>query len=52
MLAHEEMTAVNSAQTQAVLPKSVTGWDGLESGFLSSRLPKASWNVIRLKKKG
>ena len=52
VLAHEEMTAVNSAQTQAVLPKSVTGWDGLESGFLSSRLPKASWNVIRLKKKG
>ena len=48
VLAHEEMTAVNSAQTQAVLPKSVTGWDGLESG----RLPKASWNVIRLKKKG
>ena len=52
VLAHEEMTAVNSAQTQAVLPTSVTGWDGLESGFLSSRLPKASWNVIRLKKKG
>ena len=50
VLENEDMFAVNSAEKQAVLPKSVTDRDQLESGILTSKLSKASWNVIRLGK--
>ena len=50
VLENEDMFAVNSAEKQAVLPKSVTDRDQLENGILTSKLSKASWNVIRLGK--
>lgn len=51
VLSHEDFQAANSAASQTVLPKTVTGQDVLEGGMLQSRLPKASWNVIRLGKR-
>ena len=44
------MMAVNSADKQTVLPKTVNDRDELKDGILTSRLGKASWNVIRLGK--
>ena len=42
------MMAVNSAEHQAVLPKTVKDRDQLQDGILQSKLSKTSWNVIRL----
>ena len=50
VLEHDDMLAVNSAEKQTVLPKTVHDRDELKDGILTSRLGKASWNVIRLGK--
>ena len=50
VLENDDMLAVNTAGHQAVLPKAVTDRDELVDGILTSRLGKASWNVIRLGK--
>ena len=50
VLEHDDMMAVNSADKQTVLPKTVNDRDELKDGILTSRLGKASWNVIRLGK--
>ena len=50
VLEHDDMKAVNSAERQTVLPKNVSDRDELQDGILTSRLGKASWNVIRLGK--
>ena len=50
VLENDDMLAVNTAGHQAVLPKAVTDRDQLVDGILTSRLGKASWNVIRLGK--
>ena len=50
VLENDDMLAVNTAEHQAVLPKAVTDRDQLVDGILTSRLGKASWNVIRLGK--
>ena len=50
VLENNDMLAVNTAEHQAVLPKAVTDRDQLVDGILTSRLGKASWNVIRLGK--
>ena len=50
VLEHDDMKAVNTAESQNVLPKSVADRDQLDDGVLTSRLAKASWNVIRLGK--
>ena len=50
VLENDDMLAVNTAEHQAVLPKAVTDRDELVDGILTSRLGKASWNVIRLGK--
>ena len=48
VLENGDMKAVNSAERQAVLPKTVTDRDQLQDGILQSKLSKTSWNVIRL----
>lgn len=49
VLEHEDLKAVNSADNERVKPH--TGGDAkLDGGSLDTRLSKASWNVIRLKK--
>ena len=48
VLENGDMKAVNSAEHQAVLPKTVTDRDQLQDGILQSKLSKTSWNVIRL----
>ena len=48
VLEHGDMKAVNSAESQTVLPKTVGDRDQLQDGLLQSKLGKASWNVIRL----
>ena len=50
VLEHGDMKAVNSAESQTVLPKTVGDRDQLQDGLLQSKLGKASWNVIRLGK--
>ena len=50
VLEHDDMMVVNSADKQTVLPKTVNDRDELKDGILTSRLGKASWNVIRLGK--
>lgn len=45
----DDVKAVNSATEQNVRPEKGRGAE-LESGYLKLRLPKLSWNVIRLKK--
>ena len=50
VLEHDDMKAVNTAESQNVLPKSVADRDQLDDGVLTSLLAKASWNVIRLGK--
>ena len=50
VLEHPDFFAVNSAENQAVTPKTVTDRDQQDNGLLKSRLAPASWNVIRLKK--
>lgn len=50
VLEHGDMKAVNTAECQNVLPKSVADRDQLDDGVLTSLLAKASWNVIRLGK--
>ncbi|MBQ9166502.1 MAG: alpha-N-arabinofuranosidase [Oscillospiraceae bacterium] len=48
ILACDDLKARNSAAGEIVAPAHLSG-DVLEDGILTSRLPKASWNVIRLK---
>ncbi len=49
VLENENMSAVNSAVIETVLPKAV-GRSWMDSGIITSILGAASWNVIRLRK--
>jgi alpha-N-arabinofuranosidase len=48
-LHHADLKAVNSAKEEAVRPETISGGK-LDGGKLETRLPPASWNVIRLTK--
>lgn len=50
VLAHDNLKAVNTAAEEQVKPQ-LLGDSQLDAGLLTVRLPKASWNVIRLKKR-
>lgn len=47
VMENEDIKAVNSVMRQQVFPKTAS-YSGLDAGILESRIPKASWNVIRL----
>ncbi len=49
VLEHEDLKAVNTAAEEKVKPHS-GGDAACQDGYVNSRLAKASWNVIRLKK--
>ncbi|WP_408011393.1 alpha-N-arabinofuranosidase [Pseudalkalibacillus sp. A8] len=49
VLENDDLKAVNTASNQVVTPHG-NGQSTLEEGMLEARLPKTSWNVIRLKK--
>ncbi|MBJ9991367.1 arabinosylfuranosidase ArfA [Paenibacillus sp. S28] len=49
VLENDDLKAVNTAAEESVKPHS-RGSAALKDGFVSARLSKASWNVIRLKK--
>lgn len=49
ILENDDMKKSNSAQKQNVYPK-IVEYSKLKDGILESRIPKASWNVIRLSK--
>ncbi|WP_438432134.1 arabinosylfuranosidase ArfA [Gorillibacterium sp. sgz500922] len=49
VLTHDDMKAVNTAEREEVAPKECRS-SRLDNGILETRLPKASWNVIRLTK--
>lgn len=49
-LTHDDPTAINTAENpDAVIPKVIFDTK-IEDGILLAKLPKLSWNVIRLKK--
>ncbi len=48
VLENNDLKAVNTKDKESVSPHAVTG-DKLDGGRLLARLPKLSWNVIRLK---
>ncbi|MBB6672394.1 arabinosylfuranosidase ArfA [Cohnella nanjingensis] len=50
VLAHDDLKAVNTASEEQVKPHA-RGDASLDAGMLTARLPKASWNVIRLEKR-
>ncbi|MBM7570686.1 alpha-N-arabinofuranosidase [Aquibacillus albus] len=49
ILENDDLKAVNTAESQAVAPHTKSE-STLQDGILEARLPKTSWNVIRLKK--
>lgn len=49
VLENDDLKAVNTAAEQAVTPHG-NGESTLDNGILTARLPRTSWNVIRLKK--
>ncbi|MMZ63821.1 Intracellular exo-alpha-(1-_5)-L-arabinofuranosidase [compost metagenome] len=49
VMEHEDLKAVNTAAEEKVKPHS-GGGASLRDGYLTGRLAKASWNVMRLKK--
>jgi len=49
VLENDDLKAVNTASEQAVAPHA-NGQSTLDNGMLEARLPKTSWNVIRLRK--
>ncbi|BCG58196.1 arabinosylfuranosidase ArfA [Paenibacillus sp. URB8-2] len=49
VLHHDDLKAVNSAAGERVLPRRAKGTE-YRDGFVTTRLQKASWNVIRLRK--
>lgn len=49
VLEHDDLKAVNTAAHEAVKPHS-GGQSVLQDGIIEAKLPKASWNVIRLVK--
>jgi alpha-N-arabinofuranosidase len=49
VLENDDLKAVNTATSQKVAPHR-NGQSTLEEGVLEARIPKTSWNVIRLKK--
>jgi len=49
VLENDDLKATNTADQQRVVPHN-RGVSTLENGVLEARLPKTSWNVIRLKK--
>ncbi|MNJ42313.1 Intracellular exo-alpha-(1-_5)-L-arabinofuranosidase [compost metagenome] len=49
VLEHDDLKAVNTAAEEKVKPHS-RGDAACQDGYVNTRLPKASWNVIRLKK--
>lgn len=51
LLAHDDLKAVNTAENAAVRPAKGKG-GAMDGGMLSVRLPRASWNVIRIKVDG
>ncbi len=50
VLEHDDLKAVNTLEAQTVQPHS-NGVSSLNNGIIEANLSKASWNVIRLKKK-
>ncbi len=50
VLENDDMSAVNTAYSEAVTPKTVNDRIVLESDMYKSMLTKSSWNVIRFKK--
>ncbi len=48
-LTADDLKAENSADAQRVAPAILTG-DEMQNGALTARLPRASWNVVRLHK--
>ncbi|NMO96812.1 alpha-N-arabinofuranosidase [Paenibacillus lemnae] len=49
VLEHDDLKAVNTAEEEKVKPHN-RGQSECKDGKVTARLPKASWNVIRLKK--
>ncbi|MNJ70907.1 Intracellular exo-alpha-(1-_5)-L-arabinofuranosidase [compost metagenome] len=49
VLEHEDLKAVNTVTEEKVKPHSRGGAE-CRDGYVTARLSKASWNVIRLKK--
>lgn len=49
VLENDDLKAVNTADEEKVKPHN-RGQSTLDDGILTARLPKASWNVIRLRK--
>ncbi|SDZ48119.1 alpha-N-arabinofuranosidase [Evansella caseinilytica] len=50
VMEHDDLKAVNTADSQAVQPHH-NGVSVLDDGIVEAKLPKASWNVIRLRKR-
>ncbi len=50
VLEHDDVKAENGPERQVVLPQNAESRNELSGGLLKTRLAKASWNVIRLKK--
>ena len=51
ILENEDLNAVNTEKTPYTVVPHDKGKAQVEDGILKALLPKASWNVIRLKKK-
>lgn len=52
VLESPDLKAANSAASEAVRPATVNGRDELDGEVLKTQLAPASWNVIRLKRRG
>lgn len=51
VLVHDDLKAVNTAQSQPVQPQSLSGTTSLEGDIHKIQIPAKSWNMIRFKVK-